>query len=305
MCICFLKRINKGTQSYSAPVKSGGQSNSCRKLIGIIPVPVGIPLLHDFEGLFIIDLHSREKKGRIVLKKRRGDYMQGEFTFYKRSLVITFILLVLLILWGIIAPISIAEIEQYQSRIEFVQFLTSASLIYHLNYLIATLLTFFIVAFFTILFLESKADFPLLSHIGFIFVPVYAVINIIIYSSQISIVPDIARYINLQGNALLDHWVFQMIQSTYGTIFSKINAFAYAILGIPSICFGLTLCKKSRMGKIASFFLIINAVLCILGFVGLGIGNKLLSSGVMIGGFIFIVATLFVFLHYMRMIKGK
>ena len=224
--------------------------------------------------------------------------MQIEKNFYKTAGIMTLLLFFTLIVWGIISSISIAEIEQYNSRREFVDFLTSSSLIYKLNYIIATALTFLTVAFFSSLYLDNKDKYPLLSLIGIMFVPIYAVLNIIIYSSQISIVPDIARHINLEGNALLDHWVFQMIQSTYGTIFSKINAFAYAILGIPSLCFAAAIRRKDRMGKIAALLLTTYALFCTFAFIGTGFDIKPLSVLLNVAFLIFVLSAFFVFLHY-------
>jgi hypothetical protein len=220
--------------------------------------------------------------------------------FYTKAKLIALILFLLLIAWGIISPITISEINGFKSRNEFIQFLTDTSLIYQLNYVIATLMTFFTVAMFSALYLEAKEELPLESHIGILFVPMYAVTNIIVYGSQIRIVPEIIKNLEMGNNMILDHWVFQMLQSVHGSIFNIVNAFAYAVLGIPCIFFAFSLYKKNRMGKIAAILLILTAIASFIGFIGANIYSATLVEGIRISGFIFIAAVLFIFMHYVE-----
>lgn len=224
-------------------------------------------------------------------------------TFYTKAKWITFILFILLIAWGIVSPISIAEISGFQSRNEFINFLSDTTLVYQLNYVLATLMTFFTVAMFSALYLDAKSTLPLESNIGILFVPIYAIANIIVYGSQISIVPEIIKNLELSNNMILDHWVFQLIQSVHGSIFNIVNSFAYAVLGIPCICFAISLYRKNRMGKIAAILLVLTAVSSVLGFIGANIYSETLIEGMRASSFIFIMAVLFIFLHYIEMEK--
>jgi cytochrome bd-type quinol oxidase subunit 2 len=220
--------------------------------------------------------------------------------FYTKAKWITFILFLLLIAWGIVSPISIAEISGFKTRKEFIQFLSDTTLLYQLNYVLATLMTFFSVAMFSALYLESRQEMPLESHIGILFVPMYAITNIIVYGSQISIVPEIIKNLELSNNMILDHWVFQMLQSVHGSIFNIVNSFAYAVLGIPCICFAIALFKKNMMGKIAAVLLTLTTIASSIGFIGANIYSDTLIEGIRISSLIFIFAVLFIFLHYVE-----
>jgi len=67
----------------------------------------------------------------------------------------------------------------------------------------------------------------------------------------------------------------QLIQANNHTLVSYINDLAYAILGIPSIIFGLLLKKENK--KYSGNFLFLNGVLRILGIVGYMINNRILG----------------------------
>jgi hypothetical protein len=68
------------------------------------------------------------------------------------------------------------------------------------------------------------------------------------------------------------------------------NGLAYAVLGIPSILFGLLLWKHPGALRWGGLLLALNGAACILGLIGFLTGNALLTQGVMIGGFLFLAA---------------
>lgn len=68
------------------------------------------------------------------------------------------------------------------------------------------------------------------------------------------------------------------------------NNLAYAILGIPSIIFGVILFKQDSWKRLAGFLMALNGVACIVGIVGIALGNSLLSTGSLVGGILFLFA---------------
>ncbi len=68
------------------------------------------------------------------------------------------------------------------------------------------------------------------------------------------------------------------------------NNLAYALLGIPSIIFGLVLLFTNKLPTLSTILLVLNGVACILGVIGVFLGNRLLSFGSLAGGVLFLVA---------------
>jgi hypothetical protein len=68
------------------------------------------------------------------------------------------------------------------------------------------------------------------------------------------------------------------------------NNLAYALLGIPSMIFGIILIQKNALWQIAGWLLALNGISCILGIIGLTTQNELLSFGSLVGGVLFLAA---------------
>jgi hypothetical protein len=65
---------------------------------------------------------------------------------------------------------------------------------------------------------------------------------------------------------------------------------AYALLGIPSIIFGLLMFREKSPLKVAGALLALNGVACILGIVGFLARSAPLSLGTLAGGVLFLLA---------------
>jgi hypothetical protein len=66
------------------------------------------------------------------------------------------------------------------------------------------------------------------------------------------------------------------------------NGMAYAILGIPSIIYGILMFKEIK--KISGVLILLNGISCIIGIIGYIIKNSILVMGIMIGGILFMGA---------------
>lgn len=162
----------------------------------------------------------------------------------------------------------------------------------YLSYLNAALLTLSVTALFAGVYLYCRKSNPGLALIGIIFIPIYCALNVFCYLSQITIVPALAaQYSSPAYHDAAGLLLGQLIQSWNGSLVMVLNNLAYAILGLPSIAFGWVLLKQQgKYAKYSGILLILNALACIMGFIGILANNKLISIGSIIGGVIFILA---------------
>lgn len=133
--------------------------------------------------------------------------------------------------------------------------------------------------------------FPSLSIIALVFVPVYSLLNLFSYYSQITIVPRLIELgIDPQYRTLSDFLLRQLLQSWPDSAVSIINNGAYAVLGIPSIIFGILLPDLNRKLRISGVFLVLNGVACLVGIIGYVARQPLLSLGSLVGAVFFLAA---------------
>jgi hypothetical protein len=193
------------------------------------------------------------------------------------------ILLIQTVIWLVFTGLSMSQVESTWTYTDYVKWASNPDVFFIGNYINATLLTITAIVLFAFLydFLKNKYGSYALS--GFVFIPIYGVINIICYSTQISVVPLIA-------SASLDspdkiYFASQFIQANNQSVIGFLNGMSYAILGIPSIIYGFLLFKELK--KSSGVLISLNGVFCIVGIIGIIIENSILSMGIMIGGVIF------------------
>jgi hypothetical protein len=221
-------------------------------------------------------------------------------TIQNTSLVLT----LLLILWVLFMVLLTSGISENWTSEDYLQFAKKNGLIYSLSYVNAVVFTVITMGLLGLLYLFTRNERPALSIIGIIFVPVYGVLNIFAYGSQITVVPQLLSSVSIDQLTecradLLVQWIQTKPQTTVGMI----NGAAYAVLGIPSICFGLALYKTIPFGKVVGWLLMINAILCSVGLVGYVTDNLTLANGIVAGGFLFTLAVFFIFLGFSRLLK--
>jgi hypothetical protein len=71
---------------------------------------------------------------------------------------------------------------------------------------------------------------------------------------------------------------------------SILNILAYAVLGIPSIIYGVMLTKAGKVMRIGAILLILNGVLCNIGLIGVMTETNWMKLGTMLGGILFLAA---------------
>ena len=161
-----------------------------------------------------------------------------------------------------------------------------------LTYANAAALTIAAVLLYFAFYQYLRSDHPVMTTIGFVFVPLYGIFNLLVYLSQITIVPLMA----MRNHPNLAQWM----QFWPPSPIALLNQVAYAALGIASILFGIGLMRQDSTTRIASWLLILNGIACILGLVGVLISNPILGMGSLIGGVLFLVGVAMLGFQYRR-----
>lgn len=160
--------------------------------------------------------------------------------------------------------------------------------LFYLTYVNAALVTLSATALFAGLYGYCRRVAPLWSLLAVIFVPVYTVLNLFAYLSQITIVPRLlaSRQTAVYRDAA-DLLLRQLLQTWPGSAVNVFNNVAYAVLGIPSLIFGAILYRRSRA---AGLLLAGSGAASIVGAAGTIAGSPLLSWGSIAGGVLFLLA---------------
>ncbi len=182
-----------------------------------------------------------------------------------------------------------AVIATFEDAYDFVK---DPGVLFYVTYLNVVVLTILDVVLFGMLYLYFKHAYPVLSLCGVLFVPVYASYNMFVYISQISVVQKIISvYDGRISEEVMQVLLGQFIQLWEHSTIAFINNYAYAILGIPSVLFGIAIYRmKPGLSKATGLLLILNALACFLGIIGIIMGNQVLAHGSAIGGGLFFLS---------------
>ena len=170
------------------------------------------------------------------------------------------------------------------------------------GYINAAVLTIFAAAFYVLLFHHTQplADQPS-RLVALIFIPVYAVLNLVVYVSQVTLVPALMPLVLSSGGSAVGKALLAIsVHAWPGSLAAVLNALAYAVLGIPSIIFGLALSKQGGLFRSGGFFLALNGFACILAIFGYVFAVPLLTNGSTAGGVLFLIALILLTLAFFR-----
>ena len=199
-------------------------------------------------------------------------------TISRICLVVTVIWLVLLI-YGAATRSPVETLEQALASV------ADPDLLHYLTYANATLITLSATMLFAGLYVRCQAQSPLWAAMGAAFVPIYGLLNLFAYLSQITIVP---RLVALQSAS--DLLLAQMVQGWSGSAVNVVNNLGYAVLGVPSIIFGVLLGKGDASLRLAGLLLALSGVASIIGLVGIVAQSAALGLGSIAGGVLFLAA---------------
>jgi hypothetical protein len=131
---------------------------------------------------------------------------------------------------------------------------------------------------------------PLWAVIALVFVPIYAVGNLVVYLYQVFVVPGLLDLFHTPETAAVAEVILGLTLHTWiGSITGFVNGLAYAALGIPSIIFGVLLHQKAHARRPGGVLLAASGVLSIIALLGIGMGNSMLMFMSPISGFVFLV----------------
>lgn len=136
-----------------------------------------------------------------------------------------------------------------------------------------------------------KTYSPPLAGMGVVFVPVYAVLNIVVYVLQLTVVPSLIELYSqpeAAGTAVI--LLRQVMLLWPASAATAMNLFAYAALGVPSIIFGLLMTLRGGVLKPAGILLALNGAACVISLGGLLAGYPSVASLTRAGGVLFLPA---------------
>lgn len=214
---------------------------------------------------------------------------------------LSIVLFLLTAVWIILMMLSMRNSPLIESVDDALTFVRNPGPLFYLNYINAAIITIVTTILFSIFYLYFKDQRPVLSICAIVFVPVYAAYNLFSYTSQISIVQQIqVVYDNTQYADQIPLLLSQLVQTWNHSTVAFLNNFAYAILGIPSVLFGIALLSGTRFSRIAGYFLILNAIACFIGIIGIIMMNSVLAMGSVIGGVFYLLFLLFLAVSFLK-----
>lgn len=199
----------------------------------------------------------------------------------------------LTLLWLGLLVVSLARSGLPGTFEQVLASLAQPDLLYYLTYASATLLTLVVTAFFAGLFAYCEPAASGWSLIGFVFVPVYCLLNLVVYLGQITVVPQLVALQQVNGYQAISWLLLRLtIQQWPGSAAGIFNNLAYAVLGIPSLIYGGVLARGRGMVRLGGMLLALNGAACIVGMAGVVLQNSFLSLGSLAGGALFLLALL-------------
>jgi len=169
---------------------------------------------------------------------------------------------------------------------------------YVLLYVDAALITLAATALFGGLYRWAAGRSPVWTTFALTCTCVYCMLNLVVYLSQITLVPGLLRLSATPNTERIGQVLLQLAVQTWpGSAAALLNVLAYAVLAIPSIIYGLALLQAGRRAQpvslgVAGILLILSGLACLAGFVGLVVGSQMLAMGTVVGGGLFLLALL-------------
>jgi hypothetical protein len=205
--------------------------------------------------------------------------------------IISLLTLLVTVLWLVFMIWGIASAGPLNTFDEVLMYVSRPTALFFLSYLNAALVTLLATAWMAGLYSLCKTVVPQWALVGLLFVPVYCTFNLFSYLSQVTVVPVLIELRQMaQYSDICELLLRLMIQQWSGSAVAVFNNLAYAILGIPSIIFGIGLWRLPRPQRLGGFLLAANGAACILGFAGILLRSPWLSNGSVLGGVLFLLA---------------
>lgn len=216
--------------------------------------------------------------------------------------IISLLATILTFLWLVLMIIEmqiVGSIDNFERALAYV---STRGWLFSINYINAAFITIVAIMLYTGLYLYFEAEFHIWSSIALVFIPIYGMLNLLSYFSQITVIPSLLRFREKSKNPdSYDVLIGQIVHLLPGSVVSILNGLAYAVLGIPSIIFGAFMLNEGMLMSIAGVLILLNGVACITGFIGIAMRNIHLKLGTMIGGILFAAALILLTIAFYQM----
>jgi hypothetical protein len=202
--------------------------------------------------------------------------------------LLTFVLSILWLVFLFFGTAAAGPLDSFERVLAHV---ANPSPLFWLSYYNAALITLAATAFFAGLYRIAHRAAPTLATIGFVFVPVYCALNLFAYLSQVTILPALLPALDSPESGPAARLLLaQLIQEWPASGVAFFNSLAYALLGIPSILYGLLFATEKGALRLGGVLLALNGAACWVGVIGSMLGVALLAQGTLLGGVLFILA---------------
>ena len=205
--------------------------------------------------------------------------------------IVSMIAFIVTVLWLALLIVDIAGAGPLDTFEQVSAHVSGLDALYYLTYANAALSVLATTLLFGALYLYCKAIAPELALLGLIFVPAYAALNLVVYLSQLTVVPALlTAHEQPQHQAAVELLLRQTIQMWPGSGVAFLNGLGYAVLGIPSIILGAILLWQRGLLRLAGALLALNGIACLVGLIGTLAGSELLGAGSLVGGALYLLA---------------
>lgn len=205
--------------------------------------------------------------------------------------ILSLVCLSMTILWLVFLIAGMAVAGPLETFEQVLAYVNQAGVMFYVTYTNAALVTVSAVMLFVALYLHYKSTVPVWSAIGIAFVPIYGTMNLIVYLSQITVVPRLLQLHAMSEYQPLSFLLLtQALQQWPDSAVAVVNNLAYAVLGVPSIIFGVFMLKSASVLRLGGVLLALNGLACIAGFIGIAAQSAWLSQGSLVGGILFLFA---------------
>jgi len=205
--------------------------------------------------------------------------------------VVSLMALIVTVIWLALLIADTARAGPLDTFEQVLAHVSNLDALYYLTYANAALTVLATTLLFSVLYLTCKTTAPELALLGFVFAPAYAAVNLVVYLSQLTVVPALlTAHQQAQHQAAAELLLQQTIQIWPGSGISFLNSLGYAILGVPSIILGAILLWRRGSLRLAGALLALNGLACVVGLIGTLAGNGLLGNGSLVGGALYLLA---------------
>ncbi len=172
---------------------------------------------------------------------------------------------------------------------------------YTVIYANAAAITLLSMALFCGLYLEVRAAAPLWALVGLMMVPLYGMGNLVAYLSQIWIVPQLLTVYHQPDTAATAELLLSLtLQDWPGSAMAALNSLSYALLGIPSVVFGVLLARRKRETRMGGAVLALSGLMSLAAFVGVVLANPTLRALTVVGGLLYLIGVLLLGIYFLR-----